>query len=768
MPQLFANNAESTLLNSVTNVALSLQVAAGHGARFPVITGGDFFLCTLYKVTGNVESAIEIVRVTARTADTFTIVRAQEGTTALAYAANDSIQLRQTAGTYGITEAHLNNVANPHATTKAQVGLALVDNTADSTKPVSTAQAAADAAVLAAAAPIAHVGSGGTSHAAVVAAGASGFMTGADKTKLDGVATGATANTGTVTTASVVTANGFAGTVATPSTTPAITLTTNVVAGLVKSTGTALAAAALRTDYAEPTTALATGLLKNTTSTGAHTIAVAGTDFQAPIGTISGLVKGNGANALIAAVVRTDYAEPTTALATGILRNTTGSGALTIAVAGDFPVLNQNTTGNAATVTTNANLTGAVTSVGNTASLGSFTLSQLNIAISDADVATGGGTATGTNTGDNAINSTYAADYRAANFVVRTNYAEPTTALATGILRNTTVTGAHTIATGADLPTMTSTVGGAVPTPPNNTTTFLRGDGTFAVPAGGGGGVTSVSGTAPVVSSGGATPAISMPAATGVVDGFMTAAFAAKLNGIAAGATNVTNTNQLSNGSGYVTSSGVTSITVSAPLTGGSISSTGSIGIPTAAAGVTGALSGTDWTTFNNKQAAIGYTPYNQTNPSGYTSNTGTVTTVSVATANGVSGSVATAGTTPAITLALGAITPSSIACSGTISGTDVTATSDERLKTEWSPVQNNLVENLAKVRSGSYRLLDKATRSIGASAQGIQQIMPEAVFQDDDGYLSLAYGNAALVACIELAKEVQFLKSEIAALRAA
>lgn len=31
---------------------------------------------------------------------------------------------------------------------------------------------------------------------------------------------------------------------------------------------------------------------------------------------------------------------------------------------------------------------------------------------------------------------------------------------------------------------MTNTVGGRVPTPPNNTTTFLRGDGTFAVPGG--------------------------------------------------------------------------------------------------------------------------------------------------------------------------------------------------------------------------------------------------------------------------------------------
>ena len=69
-------------------------------------------------------------------------------------------------------------------------------------------------------------------------------------------------------------------------------------------------------------------------------------------------------------------------------------------------------------------------------------------------------------------------------------------------------------------------------------------------------GVTSVSGTAPVVSSGGATPAISMPAATASVNGYMTSTFASKLNGIATGATNVTNNNQLTNGAGYVTSAG--------------------------------------------------------------------------------------------------------------------------------------------------------------------------------------------------------------------
>lgn len=55
-------------------------------------------------------------------------------------------------------------------------------------------------------------------------------------------------------------------------------------------------------------------------------------------------------------------------------------------------------------------------------------------------------------------------------------------ALGTGIVKNTTTTGVLSIAVNSDLPAMTATAGGAVPTPPNNTTTFLRGDGTFAAP----------------------------------------------------------------------------------------------------------------------------------------------------------------------------------------------------------------------------------------------------------------------------------------------
>lgn len=63
-----------------------------------------------------------------------------------------------------------------------------------------------------------------------------------------------------------------------------------------------------------------------------------------------------------------------------------------------------------------------------------------------------------------------------------------------------------------------------------------------------------------------------------------------------------------------------------------------------------------------------GTTTITNTSPGG----SGTVTSVSVTTANGVSGTVATATTTPAISLSLGAITPTSVAASGTVTGSNV------------------------------------------------------------------------------------------------
>ena len=45
--------------------------------------------------------------------------------------------------------------------------------------------------------------------------------------------------------------------------------------------------------------------------------------------------------------------------------------------------------------------------------------------------------------------------------------------------------------------------------------------------------------------------------------------------------------------------------------------------------------------------------------------------------------------------------------------------------------------------------------------------VLPEAVVEGADGYLSVNYGGAALVAAIELAKVVERLQAEIAELRA-
>lgn len=97
------------------------------------------------------------------------------------------------------------------AVTKTQLGISNVDNTTDAAKPVSAAQATADtaigsaaasdattkanaaqAAAIAASTPVAHIGSAGTAHG-VATITTAGFESAADKTKLDGIATGATA-----------------------------------------------------------------------------------------------------------------------------------------------------------------------------------------------------------------------------------------------------------------------------------------------------------------------------------------------------------------------------------------------------------------------------------------------------------------------------------------------------------------------------------------------------------------------------------------------
>ena len=92
----------------------------------------------------------------------------------------------------------------------------------------------------------------------------------------------AAGGSGTVTTVSVVSANGLAGSVTNASTTPAITLSTSIT-GVLKGNGTAISAASAGTDYLAPPSG--TAILK-ANSGGALANATAGTDYVAPGGAL--------------------------------------------------------------------------------------------------------------------------------------------------------------------------------------------------------------------------------------------------------------------------------------------------------------------------------------------------------------------------------------------------------------------------------------------------------------------------------------------------
>lgn len=102
------------------------------------------------------------------------------------------------------------------------------------------------------------------------------------------------------------------------------------------------------------------------------------------------------------------------------------------------------------------------------------------------------------------------------------------------------------------------------------------------------------------------------------------------------------------------------------------------------------------------------------------------------------------------------------------VSTGDVTAFSDERLKTNWRSLRSDFIEALARVRAGVYDRTDVKATQVGVSAQSLWPVMPEAVSTDGNGTMSVAYGNAALTACVELAKAIVSLRQEVAGMKGA
>jgi hypothetical protein len=94
MTPIFTNNAVGTLAASYTPDATALTLSGGQGDKFPSPLAGEFFPVTVV----NPANEIEVVWCTAKTGDTLTVVRGQEGTTARALAAGEKAEHRLTAG----------------------------------------------------------------------------------------------------------------------------------------------------------------------------------------------------------------------------------------------------------------------------------------------------------------------------------------------------------------------------------------------------------------------------------------------------------------------------------------------------------------------------------------------------------------------------------------------------------------------------------------------------------------------------------------------
>ena len=97
MAQLFSNNAVSLLAHPVGPLDTQIMVVAGTGNLYPTpIAPDDYFLVTLEDQQATVR---EILKVTSRTGDVFTVVRAQEQTSVRSWPQITLVDLRDTAGT---------------------------------------------------------------------------------------------------------------------------------------------------------------------------------------------------------------------------------------------------------------------------------------------------------------------------------------------------------------------------------------------------------------------------------------------------------------------------------------------------------------------------------------------------------------------------------------------------------------------------------------------------------------------------------------------
>ena len=261
-------------------------------------------------------------------------------------------------------------------------------------------------------------------------------------------------------------------------------------------------------------------------------------------------------------------------------------------------------------------------------------------------------------------------------------------------------------------------------------------------------------------------PAAMIPAASSGVNGYMSGTYATKLDGVASGATNVTNTNQLTNGANFIASGGA----LGTPSSGTLTNCTGPAAmIPAASSGVSGYMSGT----YATKLDGVASGATNVTNTNQLTNGAGFIT--SSGTSAACSGNSVTA--TTATNLSGGSVAATTITATGNITA----YYSDMRLKEVVGAIHDPL-GTVRQLRGFLYRGnklaasfgFDTATVQSGLSAQALEAEVPGATFPapfdlDESGksksgenYLTAKYENVVplLVECIkELTRRLEALE---------
>ncbi len=434
---------------------------------------------------------------------------------------------------------------------------------------------------------------------------------------------------GTVTSVSVTTANGVSGSVANPTTTPAISLTLGDI------TPTSVAA-----------TGTVTGSNLSGTNTGDQTI------------TLTGPVTGSGTGTFATTITPSavTYGDIQNESTVTLLGNpTAGSAAPSEITLGAGLSFSGNTlvgTGGTVTsvsVTTANGVSGSVANPTTTPAI-SLTLGDITPTSVAATGTVTGSNLSGTNTGDQTITLT-----------------GPVTGSGTGTFATTITPSAVTYGDIQNESTVTllgnPTAGSAAPSEITLGAGLSFSGNTLV---GTGGTVTSVS----VTTANGVSGSVANPTTT--------PAISLTLGDITPTSVAATGTVTGSNLSG--TNTGDQTITLTGPVTG---SGTGTFATTITPSAVTyGDIQNESTVTLLGNPTAGSAAPSEITLGAGlsFSGNTlvgtgGTVTSVSVTTANGVSGSVANPTTTPAISLTLGDITPTSVAATGTVTGSNLSGT---------------------------------------------------------------------------------------------